>query len=698
MEVVTKTAVLDAGGYRNVLLSVCPPNVTDRLPCDMCVVVDVSGSMQQEATIKDVHEAGAPWLSVLDIVRHAVKTVVHTLCPGDRLGIVAYSDTATTVLGLTDMSSGGKEAADQALKRLEANGQTNLWDGLHTGLEMLRCGARPAATAALLLLTDGVPNVEPAAGHLPALRQYRSQLGSKLPGTLHTFGFGKDLDSKLLHDLAGEGDGMYVFIPDASFVGTALVNCMANTLVTMGRNAQLMMKPGEGCKIEHVYGYGGVLTAGGDAMLSLGSLQFGQSNDVVLQMTAPGGCAGPFVRAVLQYDGPAGPVSVAIDAGQLASAGSAEGTELRVQLHRLRLVETISAAVNLAGPLGEGLQAAAQEVERLSRSLEEDSGEPRVKALKEDADGQVTEALSRRDWYQGWGAHYLRSLSRAHLLQQCNNFKDPGVQVYGGALFERVREQADDTFLALPPPSQQEVAKVQMLVAMGFSESQAQRALEAAYDNAELAAQYLMEGIPSRPTAPPRPTAAAPAPAYSMRAFYDSAGPCFSGDSMVLLASGEEKRLSELKRGDRVASRDGSPAEVVCTVETRTTGQAHLVELAPGLRATPWHPVHTGSAWAFPATVGCVQVRPCAAIYNAVLDRGHTLRVGGLWTVALGHGLEGEVVGHNFWGGPAVVESLRRLRGWSDGRVVLNPGCVLRDACGQACALRQVEVACDLEC
>ena len=36
-----------------------------------------------------------------------------------------------------------------------------------------------------------------------------------------------------------------------------------------------------------------------------------------------------------------------------------------------------------------------------------------------------------QEYYVKWGRHYLPSLARAHLLQQCNNFKDPGVQGYG---------------------------------------------------------------------------------------------------------------------------------------------------------------------------------------------------------------------------------------------------------------------------
>merc|ERR1719271_2167756 len=80
------------------------------------------------------------------------------------------------------------------------------------------------------------------------------------------------------------------------------------------------------------------------------------------------------------------------------------------------------------------------------------SEDERIQTLLEDLDGQVSEALSRSDYFRKWGKHYLPSLRLAHLHQQCNNFKDPGVQHYAGDFFSEVRDTADDIFLKLPPP------------------------------------------------------------------------------------------------------------------------------------------------------------------------------------------------------------------------------------------------------
>ncbi len=79
--------------------------------------------------------------------------------------------------------------------------------------------------SAILLLTDGLPNVEPPRGTLPMLKRYKET--NALPcASIGTFGFGYNLDSALLEGIAKEGNGMYAFIPDASFVGTAFVNAV----------------------------------------------------------------------------------------------------------------------------------------------------------------------------------------------------------------------------------------------------------------------------------------------------------------------------------------------------------------------------------------------------------------------------------------------------------------------------------------
>jgi len=81
------------------------------------------------------------------------------------------------------------------------------------------------------------------------------------------------------------------------------------------------------------------------------------------------------------------------------------------------------------------------------------AADPRVVALLADLNGQVKQAFSKSEWFSKWGTHYLPSLSRSHTMQQCSNFKDPGLQVYGGAAFKAIRDDGDDIFVDLPPPT-----------------------------------------------------------------------------------------------------------------------------------------------------------------------------------------------------------------------------------------------------
>jgi hypothetical protein len=89
-------------GNNAFIVSVLPPEVpiygVKRATCDIVLVIDVSGSMSAAAPMPDVPEGTdreAAGLSVLDLVKHAARTILETLQSGDRLGIVTFSDDAT---------------------------------------------------------------------------------------------------------------------------------------------------------------------------------------------------------------------------------------------------------------------------------------------------------------------------------------------------------------------------------------------------------------------------------------------------------------------------------------------------------------------------------------------------------------------------------------------------------------------------
>merc|ERR1712087_695827 len=64
---------------------------------------------------------------------------------------------------------------------------------------------------------------------------------------------------------------------------------------------------------------------------------------------------------------------------------------------------------------------------------------------------------------------------------------------------------------------------VQNLVAMGFPEAEVQRAMRAAYNNPERAAEYLLTGIPQNVGAPAHAQVAAPPPAAQAAAVNQAA-------------------------------------------------------------------------------------------------------------------------------------------------------------------------------
>mmetsp|Transcript_130766 Transcript_130766/g.212897 ORF Transcript_130766/g.212897 Transcript_130766/m.212897 type:complete len:576 (-) Transcript_130766:245-1972(-) len=434
----------------DVLVSVKPPDAPDTgkpLPCDITCVIDTSGSMSREATIQDAAgNTERHGLSLLDVAKHGVRTVINSMHAADRLCLVGFSSIATTVLPLTSMDNKGKELAQQKLDELVAYGGTDIWQGLSHGLDALHTDVEKGRLGHIMLLTDGVS--QSADRIIPNLQQYCTK-HERLPGTISTFGFGYNLDSRLLVQLAAEGSGSYSFIPDAGFVGTVFVNTVSNLLVTMAHEAYLSLET----DLECTPGDLPVSKQDGYIRVKIGTLQYGQTKDILLRMKARSAAA-PLLAASVQYEAAAGHSGVPMGS-PLVEASCGDLSEEMLQKMERNRCRSIFADVlvrifreQLEVDSAKPLLAHAIEKVRASSVKEHEN----VKALLEDMCGQCTEALSRRDWFSKWGVHYLPSIMFAHRLQQCNNFKDPGVQCYGGKLFQEIRDEADDVFNNLPAP------------------------------------------------------------------------------------------------------------------------------------------------------------------------------------------------------------------------------------------------------
>jgi Mg-chelatase subunit ChlD len=287
-----------------VMASIHPEISQTREPIDICCVIDISGSMGSSASAQGVEDAG---LTVLDIVKHAVRTVFSCLNDTDRLSIVSYSNNAAVELPLTLMDQTGKDSATQVLERLHPTGSTNIWDGLLTGMETfsekITSGAR---NSALFLLTDGAPNIYPPKGHLPSMKDYKDSHGGVYPATISTFGFGYNLKSELLNEMALEGGGSYSFIPDSGFVGTIFVNALSNQLNSFAKHANLSLEATNGAQILPATldsTCSVVIPTSWGAMLSLGNLPYNQRRDLIFSVDVSNwNRRGPFLEMTLECE------------------------------------------------------------------------------------------------------------------------------------------------------------------------------------------------------------------------------------------------------------------------------------------------------------------------------------------------------------------------------------------------------------
>jgi Ca-activated chloride channel homolog len=169
----------------------------ERKPVALTFVIDTSGSMD---------EGGR-----LDLVKRALASLVPQLRADDTVGIVEYSDDASTVLDRT--TGDDKGTILDAIYRLQPRASTNAEAGLQLAYQQANAAFNPEVVNRVILLSDGVANV----GDTGPRSVWQSLKGYAEQGiTLMTVGVGMgNYNDTLLEQLADQGNGQYAYVDSA---------------------------------------------------------------------------------------------------------------------------------------------------------------------------------------------------------------------------------------------------------------------------------------------------------------------------------------------------------------------------------------------------------------------------------------------------------------------------------------------------
>jgi len=604
----------------NLLVTIQTPTMSDATDTHTCVVLDISGSM---SSFLEMSKGERSNLTRLDIAKHAIKTLIVSCTEKDIFTLITYASNAYVVFESLPMTEENKNNALSKVENIRTGGSTNMWSGMEKAFQCLERTAERFHNQHMMVLTDGDrPNI-PRGGFIHCMQEIKARREGKYPCIVHTFGFAYELDSPLLVEIAKEGNGMYSFIPDGSMVGTVFINALSNACTTCAHNVRLMVDTGD-AKIVATSAVPTYHRTAGYLILGFPTLADSRKLDIMIRTDRP------------------------LDITDLAlclTLNDHHGTEVRlteftaVEIDPNRVgfvichdttVQTIEKAMHQNET---EIRSGLQSLRDILVTMTDNELMEAVDGLIRDVDGQVTEASTNTAYYRIWGRHYLPSLHRAHVLRQCNNFKDPGIQMYSSPLFERIRSEAETQFAKLPAPTPKN------------------------YNN-----NYGRTSSSSLQTAP-----------VDMTQYINRAGGCIHGSCKVWLPDNKFVDVSKIRKGTRTAN----GGIVKCVVKTPCAPNQEWIQYN-GLRITEWHPVFTPyGGWQFPRNIAaaCKEVDNSSEfMYSFVMEEEYEqhISVEGIICASLGHGMtHTDVITHEFLGTDKVLKQLRKCRGYEEGEVTV---------------------------
>ena len=625
------------------------------LPQDIVLIIDRSGSMNAPVEAKDSDgnnlENG---MSIQDIVNHSAKTVVKTLDSNSRICIIKFDNNIDVVNDLMIASEINKTQILSNINTIKPGGQTNIWGAIERALQILDSRDDKSRNSAILMLTDGAPNISPARGEVGTIQKLRKSKNFTTP--IYTFGFGYNLKRELLYDMAKYANGGNGHIPDGNMIATVFCNFIGTILASVVMNLQLHIVPKENNSAyftnllmgDYANNYDPIAQ---EYIYDIGTIQYQQERNIILNFEEKLDFDYYYTYKIGGQSHTSETKTIDVD----FINSCVEDNKVNIHNYRYNAIECIRKMINY-NRINQ-IHEANEIYNQLVTLLEENVCiicKPMVDGLIKNIkgslgnEGQVKLAISDK-YYKRWGEFYLDQLSRCLNQQIKPNFKDEAC-IFGGEVFESIVDKASDIFDTLPPPTPTLINNNSNYYG--------------------ITSGYRSLTQPSQPIV--------------MSNYNDLNGGCVDSNCMIEMFDGTIKPLSEIKKFDIIKSIDSNNnfvgATVKCVFETLiTSGKREYVNFN-GLSITPWHPIKIGlygkdEDWFFPGEIFATYILNSKSMITLILEDYHVMFVNNIKCITLGHNFEYHPkLKHLFYGTNNVIDNLKNNfpKEFLEGKISVN--------------------------
>jgi hypothetical protein len=191
-------------------------------PITLVLKVKTNGTSQCNAQNQNLSLQQAP--SKMSAAQNGADTFINISGNQIQAGLVSFTTTATTRTQLAVMGPSNQTALINAINALGPTSSTCIQCGLMNACnELVSSRARPTATKVVVLLTDGMANY--CTGSNSCTQGSTECMGCDVEGaaacradnvTVYTIGFGSDVDSTELTNIAYITNGEYYFAPNVA--------------------------------------------------------------------------------------------------------------------------------------------------------------------------------------------------------------------------------------------------------------------------------------------------------------------------------------------------------------------------------------------------------------------------------------------------------------------------------------------------